>query len=139
MSVKRSGITKIHPRDASDFARCPLLNSRYSCCFGKQWLARAETTNFYSENKLLPFAQVSWAKIVRLSLRNCHVSPRITRLSFLRLPALCGKSLILFIGSRESTGGLSFDRQTISFQILFLSPHHFLNIYIFVITVNFKQ
>lgn len=63
-----------------------LLNSRYSYYFGKQWLARTETTNFYSENKLLPFAQVLWAKIVWLSFRNCHVSPCYTAF----LPAVTG-------------------------------------------------
>lgn len=42
--------------------RIPLfvsLNSRHPCCFSKQRLVRAETTNFYVENKLLPFVQVS--------------------------------------------------------------------------------
>lgn len=69
--------------------RIPLfvpLNSRHSCCSSKQRLVRAETANFYAENKLLPFVQVSRGENgCRSEIATCL---RATRLSFLRLPVL---------------------------------------------------
>lgn len=62
------------------------LNSRHSCCSSKQRLVRAETANFYAENKLLPFVQVSRGENgCRSEIATCL---RATRLSFLRLPVL---------------------------------------------------
>jgi len=67
--------------------RIPLfvpLNSRHSCCSSKQRLVRAETANFYAENKLLPFVQVSRGE------NGAVVAPKLPRVSVQRGFPSCG-------------------------------------------------
>lgn len=67
--------------------RIPLfvpLNSRHSCCSSKQRLVRAETANFYRENKLLPFVQVSQGE------NGAVVAPKLPRVSAQRGFPSCG-------------------------------------------------
>lgn len=107
--------------------RIPLfvsLNSRHSCCFSKQRLVRAETTNFYVENKLLPFVQVSRGR------KWCGCRPEIAtclRAAFLFLRLPIPPENHLSVAGRETNGSRISFWQTIRHplsNVSFLRDQH---------------
>jgi len=98
--------------------RIPLfvpLNS-HSCCSSKQRLVRTETANFYAENKLLPFVQVSRGEngaVVAPEIATCL---RATRLSFLRLPVLPENHLLVAGRKLTDVNFLLVDEQFAAFS-----------------------